>query len=751
MKVVENIILRDTAGDSADVTAAGALKVDGSAAPQPITDNGGSVTVDAVSLPLPTGAATETTLDAIKTAVEILDNTVAGNELQVDLVGSIPAGTNTIGAVTITDTVDTADVLSLLNGNGLAVTVLDTNGDQVNTFGGTEYLEGTVDATATGALAMMEAAGDTMVPVQGTVADGLLVNLGSNNDVTVTGSVTANAGTNLNTSALCLETTLQSVKTAVETIDNAINGAEMQVDIVTIPVVTVAQATSSSLKTETYLVDTIGDPITDDATNSLRVNIVAGSSSGTEYVEDAPSVANPAGPMTFVVREDSLAAVTDTNGDNIALRGTNKGELYVKQADVVSVDDNGASITVDGTITANQGGTWNINNISGAINLPTGASSLGEQQTQTGILTTIDGDTGNISTKIDIVAGAVSGTEVQVDVITMPTVTVTGTVDTELPAAAALADDTVNPTTPSVGTFPHWYDGATWDRAKGDSTDGLLVNLGANNDISGTVTANAGTNLNTSALALETTATSIKTAVEIIDNAISGSEMQVDIVAAIPAGTNNIGDVDIASIAAGTNYIGKVRLTDGTLNSNIVDETGASAVDALAIGGGTPHDSVDSGNPVKVGFKAINALPTAVAANDRTNAVSDLWGRQLVSHIDPAQQISKSFNATTTQTGTDVWDPGASAKIAIISIIIGTYGTTAGRIILWFGDNADTTYTAGTDQLVLAASFAPSATVKPGLVYTPAFPIFCTTADRELHITTDAGISIDVTVYGYEW
>lgn len=35
----------------------------------------------------------------------------------------------------------------------------------------------------------------------------------------------------------------------------------------------------------------------------------------------------------------------------------------------------------------------------------------------------------------------------------------------------------------------------------------------------------------------------IKTAVEILDNAISGSEMQVDVVAALPAGTNTIGGV----------------------------------------------------------------------------------------------------------------------------------------------------------------------------------------------------------------
>lgn len=39
----------------------------------------------------------------------------------------------------------------------------------------------------------------------------------------------------------------------------------------------------------------------------------------------------------------------------------------------------------------------------------------------------------------------------------------------------------------------------------------------------------------------------IEAAVETLDNAISGNEMQVDIVAALPAGNNNIGDVDIAS------------------------------------------------------------------------------------------------------------------------------------------------------------------------------------------------------------
>lgn len=65
----------------------------------------------------------------------------------------------------------------------------------------------------------------------------------------------------------------------------------------------------------------------------------------------------------------------------------------------------------------------------------------------------------------------------------------------------------------------------------------------------------------------ETNSNAIKTAVETIDNAISGSEMQVDVVTlpSIPAGTNNIGDVDVLTLPAlssGTNAIGKLLPPD---------------------------------------------------------------------------------------------------------------------------------------------------------------------------------------------
>lgn len=69
-----------------------------------------------------------------------------------------------------------------------------------------------------------------------------------------------------------------------------------------------------------------------------------------------------------------------------------------------------------------------------------------------------------------------------------------------VPAAAALADNTANPTVTAVGAFNMAWDGANWDRVPGTSTDGLLVNLGANNDVTVTGSVTADTELTTADL-----------------------------------------------------------------------------------------------------------------------------------------------------------------------------------------------------------------------------------------------------------
>lgn len=50
-------------------------------------------------------------------------------------------------------------------------------------------------------------------------------------------------------------------------------------------------------------------------------------------------------------------------------------------------------------------------------------------------------------------------------------------VDTELPAAVALSDAFANPTSPVVGSAMKVFNGATWDRARGDVANGLDVDV----------------------------------------------------------------------------------------------------------------------------------------------------------------------------------------------------------------------------------------------------------------------------------
>lgn len=62
--------------------------------------------------------------------------------------------------------------------------------------------------------------------------------------------------------------------------------------------------------------------------------------------------------------------------------GTDIGDVTVNNgagAAAVNIQDGGNSITVDGTVTTNQGGTWNINDITGTVSLPTGASTSANQ------------------------------------------------------------------------------------------------------------------------------------------------------------------------------------------------------------------------------------------------------------------------------------------------------------------------------------------------------------------------------------
>lgn len=228
---------------------------------------------------------------------------------------------------------------------------------------------------------------------------------------------------------------------------------------------------------------------------------------------------------------------------------------------------------------------------------------------------------------------------------------------------------------------------------------------------------------------------------------------QIDVVSITDLGTP-FASLAVSSSTAEGYFIfmgySQVRVRVETYNSGSAEVRLAASVSSSHVQIAGAVTVTDNGNPVAVEPTAVRSatLPSPVAGSG-ASSYADTYGRQLVTTIPAAEFISKSFNATTAQTGAVIWDPGTGQKIAVTSAVLNIYGTTAGRVILWFGDNGDTTYTAGTDQLLFAASATPSGDERQ-VVFCPASPVFCNTVNRELHITTDANVSVDVAVHGYE-
>lgn len=126
---------------------------------------------------------------------------------------------------------------------------------------------------------------------------------------------------------------------------------------------------------------------------------------------------------------------------------------------------------------------------------------------------------------------------------------------------------------------------------------------------------------------------------------------------AIPAGTNNIGDVDVLSlpaIPAGTNNIGDVDVltvpadpfganadaasATGSISAKLrfIAATGIpitslpASTNPIEVVGDAAHDAAVAGNPLLVGMEARSSDPTAVASGDVVRLIATLLGKQVV-------------------------------------------------------------------------------------------------------------------------
>lgn len=133
---------------------------------------------------------------------------------------------------------------------------------------------------------------------------------------------------------------------------------------------------------------------------------------------------------------------------------------------------------------------------------------------------------------------------------------------------------------------------------------------------------------------------------------------------------------DVGAIALDAD--GAVQIADGG-NAITIDGT----VTASNTAGDIAHSAADSGNPIKVGGKAVNtdgtAPGTAVTENDRANFITDVYGRQCVQTTHP-NLWSATDNQSSAQTNTVLKaTPGSGLSLYITDVVISN-GATAGNI-----------------------------------------------------------------------
>lgn len=194
------------------------------------------------------------------------------------------------------------------------------------------------------------------------------------------------------------------------------------------------------------------------------------------------------------------------------------------------------------------------------------------------------------------------------------------------------------------------YNGSTYDRMRGDTTNGLDV------DVTRVIPG--------------TTATALGKAEDAAHSSGDTGVMAL-----------GVGNVAQSSFAADGDYI--PLATD--LKGN------------LMIGGNIAHDGVDAGNPVKLGGKAVahSSNPTAVAAADRTDWIFNRHGIPFMIGGHPnVITIEAAYTAAQTDTALVTISTGSKIVVTQVQVIADAANTVKPQARVGFG-TANTPTTTG--------------------------------------------------------
>lgn len=635
-------------GNTANTTA---WKVDGSAVTQPISgtvtaNQGGSWTVTA-------NAGTN-----LNTSALALDTSVNGILLSQGSTTASQTGPIVQGAVTTaapTYTTGKTDPLSLTTTGAL----------RVDNSAVTQPVSGTVTANQGGTWTVQpgNTANTTAWKVDGSAVT-----------QPVSGTVTANAGTNLNTSALALDTSVNGLLVAQGSTTSGQSGT------LAVAAVTTAAPSYTTAKTSPLSLTTAGALRTDASASTQPVSgTVAATQSGTWTVQpgntanttawkvDGSAVTQPvSGTVTANagtnLNTSALALDTSVNGVLLAQASTTSGQtgpivqgavttaaptyttaktnpLSLTTAGALRVDNSAVTQPVSGTITANQGGTWTVQPGNTANTTAWKVDGSAVTQPVSGTVTANAGT--NLNTSALALDASVNGLLVAQGSTTSgqsgtlavgatttaaPTYTTAKTNPLSLTTAGALRVDNSAVTQPVSGTVTA-NQGGTWTVQPGNTAnttawkvDGSAVTQ----PVSGTVTANAGTNLNTSSLALDASVTGLHYAQGSTTSGQNGALMQGAVTTAAPSYTT-----------AKTNPLSLD--TSGNLRVSV---TNASVTVAQTVFG-----TVTTGSKSSIGTSAVQVNSSSIAASNSITVRADTANTGVV-YIGPSTVTANTTAGT---------------------------------------------------------------------------------------------------------
>lgn len=401
---------------------------------------------------------------------------------------------------------------------------------------------------------------------------------------------------------------------------------------------------------------------------------------------DAVGGASDVGVATLVLRDDTLATLTPIDGDYVRLRVNSKGALWVKPDGNITVDLN--SVTPDLMLGTDFSGVF------GAASLISATPAIKVEEQGTLTVQATDLDIRNLVAADVITAYGSRGVALQQKVTTNDLIV---TLDGELVVLGAgsaaigklsanagvnIGDVTFINTSIAVSQLGTW---------------GIGLNAGTNNigDVD-VLTVPAPLNVTGGGVelgALRVTIANNSTGVLSVDD--NGGSITVDgsvsLASALPAGTNNIGDVDVLSLPAlpaGTNTIGKLASNSG-IDIGDVDVlslpnvTLAAGTNTNEVVGDVADDAVAAGNPLAIGGMAKEqdgTDPGSVSAEgDRAELITDRNRRLYVNTAHP-NLWSATDNQATAQTNKALKAaPGAGLSLYVTDIIVSN-GATAGNL-----------------------------------------------------------------------